>query len=99
MFELFAIYDAIFLETPYCAQSQHFNLVTLDGNLQEYLQYWTSCINMKKEQVAQLNKSYTTWLAGASINKDFPCCMLSLQDCNKLHEDFIKATYFLGKIY
>ena len=99
MFKLFTIYDAIFLETPYHAQSQPFNLVTLDADLQEYLQDWTSHINVKKEQVAQLNKSYTTWLAGAPINKDFPHCMLSLQDRNKIHEDFIEATDFLGKIY
>ena len=25
--------------------------------------------------------------------------MLSLQDCNKIHEDFIEATDFLGKMY
>ena len=49
--------------------------------------------------MAQLNKSYTTWLAGAPINKDFPCCMLSLQDCNKIYEGFIEATDFLGKMY
>ena len=54
---------------------------------------------MKKEQVAQLNRSYTTWLAGAPVNKDFPCCMLLLQDRNKIHEDFIEATDFLGKKY
>ena len=72
MFKLFTIYDAIFIETPYHAQSQPFNLVTLDADLQEYLQDWTSHINMKKEQVAQLNKSYTTWIAGACVNKDFP---------------------------
>ena len=99
MFKLFTIYDALFFETTYCAQSQPFNLVTLDADLQEYLQNWMSCINVKKEQVAQLNKSYTTWLAGAPINKDFLHCMLSLQDCNKIHEDFIEATDFLGKMY
>ena len=48
-FELFAIYDAVFLETTYCAQSQPFNLVTLDADLQEYLQDWMSHINVKKE--------------------------------------------------
>ena len=74
-------------------------MVTLDADLQEYLQDWTSHVNVKKEQVTQLNMSYTTWLAGAPINKDFPHCMLSLQDCNKIHEDFIEATDFLGKMY
>ena len=49
--------------------------------------------------MAQLNRLYTTWLAGAPINKDFPHCMLSLQDHNKIHEDFIKDTDFLGKMY
>ena len=48
-FELFTIYDAVFIKTTYCAQSQPFNLVTLDTDLQEYLQNWMSCINMKKE--------------------------------------------------
>ena len=94
-FELFTIYDAVILETTYCAQSQPFNLVTLDADLQEYLQYWMSHINMKKEQVAQLNRSHTTWLAVAPISKDFP----SLQDRNKIHEVFIEATDFLGKMY
>ena len=74
-------------------------MVTLDADLQEYLQDWMSHINVKKEQVAQLNKLYTTWSAGAPINKDFPHCMLSLQDHNKIHEDFIEATDFLGKMY
>ena len=49
MFEIFAIYDAVFLETTYHAQSQPFNLVTLDANLQEYLQNWMSHINVNKE--------------------------------------------------
>ena len=98
-FELFAIYDAVLFKTTYHAQSQLFNLVALDADLQEYLQDWMSCINVKKEQVAQLNKLYTTWLAGAPINKDFLHCMLSLQDRNKIHEDFIAATDFLGKMY
>ena len=49
MLKLFAIYDAVFFETTYCAQSQPFNLVTLDADLQEYLQDWMSHINMKKE--------------------------------------------------
>ena len=39
------------------------------------------------------------WLAGAPINKNFPHCMLLLQDCNKIHEDFTEATDFLGKMY
>ena len=37
-FKLFAIYDAVFFETTCCAQSQLFNLVTLDEDLQDLLQ-------------------------------------------------------------
>ena len=48
-FELFTIYDAVFFKTTYHAQSQPFNLVTLDADLHEYLQDWTSHINVKKE--------------------------------------------------
>ena len=87
------------LRPTYHAQSQPFNLVTLAADLQEYLQDWTSQVNVKKEWVAQLNKLYATWLAGAPVNKDFPHCILSLQDHNKIHEDFIEATDFLVKMY
>ena len=45
-FELFTIYDAVFFEY---SQSQPFNLVPLDADLQEYFQDWTSHVNMKKE--------------------------------------------------
>ena len=62
MFELFTIYDAVFFETTYHAQSQPFNLVTLDADLQEYLQDWMSCINVKKERVAQLNQYNLDWV-------------------------------------
>ena len=34
-FKLFAIYDAVFFETTCCTQSQPFNLVTLDEDLQD----------------------------------------------------------------
>ena len=37
-FKLFAIYDAVFFETTCCTQSQLFNLVTLDEDLQDLLQ-------------------------------------------------------------
>ena len=36
--KLFAIYDAVYFETTCCAQSQLFNLVTLDEDLQDLLQ-------------------------------------------------------------
>ena len=38
-FKLFAIYDVVFFETTCCAQSQPFNLVTLDEDLQDLLLY------------------------------------------------------------
>ena len=47
----------------------------------------------------QISQEYTDWLAKAPINKDFPHRVLSLQDHNQTHEDYIEATNFLGRLY
>ena len=52
------IYDATFVEIPYCAQSQPFNLVALDTDLQEHLDNRVNWINAKTEQVTKLMDSY-----------------------------------------
>ena len=98
-FKLFAIYDTVFFETTCCAQSQPYNLVTLDENLQDLLQDRTRQINLKREQVMQISWEYTDWLAKAPVIKDFPHRVLSLQDRNWIHEDYIEATNFLGRLY
>ena len=43
-FELYAIYDAIFTDIPYFAQSQLFDFVALDTNLQGHLDSRMNCI-------------------------------------------------------
>ena len=47
----------------------------------------------------QISWEYADWLAKAPINKDFPHRVLSLQDHNRIHEDYIVATNFLGRLY
>ena len=47
----------------------------------------------------QISQEYADWLANAPVNKDFPHRVLSLQDCNRIHEDYIVATNFLGRLY
>ena len=62
----------VFFETTCCTQSQLFNLVTWDEDLQDLLQDRTRRINLRKERVVQISWEYTDWLAKAPINKDFP---------------------------
>ena len=99
MFKLFVIYDAVFFETTYHAQCQPFNLVTLDADLQQYLQDWMSHINVKKDQVGPAQPVVHNLVSRCPHQQRFFHCMLLLQDCNKIHEDFIEATDFLGKMY
>ena len=47
----------------------------------------------------QISWEYADWLAKAPITKDFPHRVLSLQDRNRIHEDYIAATNFLGRLY
>ena len=56
-------------------------------------------INLRKEQVAQISWKYANWLAKAPVNKDFPHQVLTLQDHNRIHEDYIAAISFLGRLY
>ena len=50
-FELYAIYDATFVEIPYHAQSQPFNLVALDTDLQKHLDDRVNQISAKTDQL------------------------------------------------
>ena len=47
----------------------------------------------------QISWEYANWLAKAPVTKDFPHQVLSLQDHNWIHEDYIAATSFLGRFY
>ena len=79
-FELYAIYDVTFSETPYSAQIELFDLVTLDIDLQEHLDNRMSHINMRKEWVTQITDSYAKWISTAAVSKPFPHSMLTLND-------------------
>ena len=71
-FELYAIYDMIFSETPYCAQIKPFDLVALDTDLQEHLDSRMSHINKRKEWVTQITDSYEKWISTTAVSKPFP---------------------------
>ena len=79
-FELYTIYDVIFLETPYSAQIEPFDLVALDIDLQEYLESRTSHINVRKEWVTQNTESYAKWISTTAVGKSFLHSMLTLSD-------------------
>ena len=96
---MYAIYDATFVEICYPAQSQLFNLVALDNDLQEHLDDRVNQISAKTEWVTKLTDSYTKWVATAEISKPLSHSMLSLNDRHQVHLDFITSVDFLGMIY
>ena len=98
-FELYTIYDAIFTEIPYFAQLQPFDLVALDTNLQEHLDSRMNCIRMHIDWIAQVGDSFRKWLESAPNGQPFPCSILTHEQRQKIHEDFIKVTDFLGTTY
>ena len=98
-FELYAIYDAIFTETPYFAQLQPLDLVVLDTDLQEHLDSRMNCIRMHMEWIAQVGDSFTKWLESAPTGQPFPHSMLTHEQRQKIHEDFVKVTDLLGTTY
>ena len=75
-FELYAIYDATFVEILYHAQSQLFNFVSLDTDLQEHLDDRVNWISVKTDQVTKFTDSYTNWVTTAEISKPLPHSML-----------------------
>ena len=49
--------------------------------------------------IAQVADSLTQWWESAPTNKPFPHTMLTCEQRQLIHEDFIKATDFLGTTY
>ena len=98
-FELYAIYDAIFTKIPYFAQLHPFDLVALDTNLQQHLDSRMNCIRMHMEVIAQVGDSFTKWLESAPTGQPFPHSMLTCEQRQKMYEDFVKVTGFLGTTY
>ena len=86
MFELYAIYDAIFTEIPYFAQLQLFDLVALDTDLQEHKDSRVNHVRMHMGWIAQVADSFTKWWESTSQRQ-------------LIHEDFVEATDFLGTTY
>ena len=49
--------------------------------------------------IAQVADSLTQWWESAQTKKPFPCTMLTHEQRQLIHEDFIKAADFLGTTY
>ena len=96
---LHAIYDTIFAEIPYFAQWQPFDLVALDTNIQELRDTQINNVRMHMGWIAQVTDSFTKWWESAPTNQPFPHTMLTHEQRQLIHDDFIKATDFLGTTY
>ena len=96
---MYAIYNALFSEIPYSTQLTPLDLVTLDTDLQEHLEDRSSHINMRRDRVAQISDSYSKWIEAATVSKNFPQSMLSLNDRHQIHLELFTATDFLGRTY
>ena len=68
MYELYAIYDAIFTEIPYFAQLQSFDLVALDTDLQEHRDSRVNHVRMHMGWIAQVADSFMKWWESAPTN-------------------------------
>ena len=49
--------------------------------------------------IAQVTDSFTKWWESAPTNQPFPCTMLSHEQRQLIHDDFVKATDILGTTY
>ena len=98
-YRLHAIYDTIFTEIPYFAQLQPFDLVALDTNLQELRDTQFNNVRMCMGWIAQVADSFTKWWESAPTNQPFPHTMLTHEQRQLIHDDFIKATDILGTTY
>ena len=50
-------------------------------------------------RIVQVADSLTQWWKSAPTNKPFTCTMLTHEQRQLIHEDFIKATDFVGTSY
>ena len=98
-YRLHAIYDTTFADIPYFAQLQPFDLVALDTNLQELRYTQINNVRMHMGWIAQVTDSFTKWWESAPTNQPFPHTMLTHEQRQLIHDDFIKATDFLDTTY
>ena len=59
---MYAIYDMTCTETSYCTQTEPFDLVALDTDLQDHLDSRMHHINARKGWVTQLTDAYEKWM-------------------------------------
>ena len=95
-YKLYAIYDTIFTEIPYFAQLQPFDLVALDPTLQEHRDSRINHVRIHTGWIAQVADSFMKWWESALTNQPFPHTLLTCEQRQLIHEDFVKATDFLG---
>ena len=93
-YKLYAIYDTIFTKIPYFAQLQPFDLVALDTDLQEHRDSRINHVRMYMGWIAQAADSFMKCWESAPTNQPFPCTMLTCEQRQLIHEDFVKATDF-----
>ena len=98
-YKLYAIYDTILIEIPYFAQLQPFDLVALDTNLQEHRDSRINHIRIHMGWNVQVADSFIKWWESAPTNQPFFHTMLTHEQRQLIHEDFIKATDVLGTTY
>ena len=96
---MYAIYDTIFTEILYFAQLQSFDLVALDTDLQEHRDSRINHVRMHMGWIAQVADSFMKWWESAPTNQPFPHTLLTHEQRQLIHEDFVKATDFLGTTY
>ena len=78
---------------------QLFDLVALDTNLQEYRDSRINHVRMHMGWIAQVADSFMKWWESAPTNQPFPHTMLTHEQRQLIHEDFVKATDLLGTTY
>ena len=88
-----------YAEIPYFAQLQPFDLVALDTDLRELRDTQINNVRMSMGWIAQVTDSFTKWWESAPTNKPFPHTMLTHEWRQLIHDDFVKATDFLGTTY
>ena len=79
MCNLYAIYDANFVETHFQAQLQPFNPVALDTDLQEHLSDRKTQISTHQGWVTQITDSYHKWVpCQSALEQNNPKYLMSL---------------------
>ena len=93
------LFMMLYLEILYFAQLQPFDLVVLDTDLQEHRDSRINHVRMHMGWIAQVADSFKKWWESAPTNQPFPHTMVTHEQRQLIHEDFVKDTDFLGTTY